>query len=296
MLLLVPMAVPLADAQRRPKRWKDFYKKWRDFQKKAREEHERQEAKKITGKPGTYERVNVTLDGVKRRFRLYVPDFNKKTDRLPLVLLFHGMGGNGEQIAKATKFEELAKEEKFMVCCPDAVEGKWAIGKDAHVKKDIRFVQGILQEIDKAFPLNRNRIYAAGMSMGGYFCHHLAQARSKSIAAIAAHSGGLGTLGATGLKAKRKYPVLLIHGTKDEIVPVDRSRKAEEAYKAAKHVVRLIEVEGLGHKWAEEPDATRRIWQFFRLHWLNGSFKPASRPARADPDPDPEPDPDDDAK
>jgi polyhydroxybutyrate depolymerase len=273
-------AVPLGAAPRPRPNWRKFRERWKKLQK----EHQQQQAQKFTGKPGTYKRVEITAAGVKRRFRLFVPDFRPRIDRLPLVFVFHGLGGNGTQVAAATKFEDLAKDQKFMVCCPDAIDGKWAIARSADTRKDIEFIRQIVSRIHKAFPLNRYRIYATGMSMGAYFCHHLANAKSKWVAAIAPHSGGLGTLAATGITAKRKYPVLLIHGEQDRIVSADHSRTAKAAYEKAGHTVRLRVVEGLGHAWATEQDITKAIWRFFQQHplgWRKPTATPTTLPAGA---------------
>ena len=62
----------------------------------------------ITGK--------LTIDGIEREYILHLPaDYG--TAKLPLVMVFHGGGGNAEQVKEHTKFNKLADNEDFIVRC-----------------------------------------------------------------------------------------------------------------------------------------------------------------------------------
>ncbi len=61
-----------------------------------------------------------------------------------------------------------------------------------------------------------DRVFATGLSNGGFMAHHLACRLSDRIAAIAAVAGPNGTSPCT---PSRPVPVLHIHGTADQIVP-----------------------------------------------------------------------------
>jgi len=69
------------------------------------------------------------------------------------------------------------------------------------------------------FLVNRDRVYATGMSMGGFLSIHLAGQMSEKIAAIASVAGTMtqGTLDASA--PVRPVPLLQIHGTSDPLVP-----------------------------------------------------------------------------
>ncbi len=67
----------------------------------------------------------------------------------------------------------------------------------------------------------------------------------------------------------RSAPTLIVHGTADDIVPIDQSRRLLRALREAGVEARLVELEGEGHGF--ESPANVRIWlaemmAFFRLH------------------------------
>ena len=134
--------------------------------------------------------------------------------------------------------------------------------------EDLAFFDALYQRITAEYRVDLNRVYATGMSNGAYFANLLASQRSDKIAAIAPHSGGLGVLGRRGIQARRKYPVMVIHGTDDRLVPVSQARKAHEAYRREGHEVLLVEIAGLGHRWATQANINDQIWEFFRAHPL----------------------------
>ena len=64
-----------------------------------------------------------------------------------------------------------------------------------------------------------------GMSNGGYFAHLVGKERSKTISAVASHSGPLGLQTLAGINAERRFPVLIIHGDSDTVIPPWHGRK-----------------------------------------------------------------------
>jgi predicted esterase len=104
------------------------------------------------------------------------------------------------------------------------------------------------------------------MSNGGYFAHLVGQLRSKTVAAVASHSGLLGVHTLLGINAERKFPVLIVHGNRDRILSVDFARENRDKYRREGHEVKYVEVPGLGHLWAIEQGINDTIWEFFADH------------------------------
>jgi dipeptidyl aminopeptidase/acylaminoacyl peptidase len=66
-----------------------------------------------------------------------------------------------------------------------------------------------------------------------------------------------------------RIPILLIHGTRDDIVPTEQSRIMERALRKARKNVRMITQEGAGHhSWENETELAtlNEIVAFFRPH------------------------------
>ena len=71
----------------------------------------------------------LTFDGVERRYRIFVP--SQLRAPAPLVLVFHGGGGNSAQMERYTRFDEPAEKEGFVVVYPESIGGNWNDGRGA---------------------------------------------------------------------------------------------------------------------------------------------------------------------
>ena len=184
----------------------------------------------------------------------------------PLVVAFHGMLIDSKDVMpKYTKLSELATDKKFILVYPEAKGKMWGIAPDK-VRADLAFFDALLAEVKKRYRIDPDRVYVLGMSNGGYFAHMVARERSKEIAAVASHSGSLGLQTLGGVKAERKFPVMIVHGDKDKILPVEWARENRDKYRKEKHEVKYVEVAGLGHEWATKDNINEQIWDFFAAH------------------------------
>ena len=108
------------------------------------------------------------------------------------------------------------------------------------------------------------------MSNGGDFAHVVAKERSKSVAAVASHSGPLGLQTLLGVKADRKFPVLIVHGDKDQIYPTWFFEENRDKYHKEGHDVQYVKVPNLRHMWANDVKINDTIWEFFEMPPLPG--------------------------
>src|SRR5262249_39909245 len=102
-----------------------------------------------------------------------------------------------------------------------------------------------------------------GMSNGGYFAHLVGKERSGTVAAVASHSGPLGLQALAGVNARRKFPVLIVHGDQDRLLPVDWARENRDKYRKEGHGVTYVELPGPGRAWATQAGVNEPIWEFF---------------------------------
>lgn len=218
------------------------------------------------GRPGVFPDENITVNGKTREYRLVVPDSVNLSKPAPLVFAYHGLTDSKDRMPLYTHLDDLAKKEGFILVYPNGINRKWNIALRRN--EDLDFFDTLYAHLKASHDVDPGRVFATGMSNGAYFVHLLASQRSNVLAAIAAHSGGLGVLAIRGINAKRKYPVLVIHGDADPIVPVEVGRRARDAYKKEDHEVEYVEVHGLGHMWATKANINDRIWQFFKAHPL----------------------------
>lgn len=102
-----------------------------------------------------------------------------------------------------------------------------------------------IDEIRERYPTPDGRFVLAGFSQGALMSLDAGLRTDTKIAGIIAMSGGLYEADLPNLKAKAGLPVLIAHGTVDEVVPVNYARRARH----------LLEEAGLDVEYHEYPMA-----------------------------------------
>ncbi|HKB36890.1 MAG TPA: PHB depolymerase family esterase [Gemmataceae bacterium] len=217
-------------------------------------------------KHGNFGSETVKVGGATREYRLVVPRSVELSRPAPLVVAFHGLLIDSKDLMpQYTKLSATAHKHKFLVAYPNAIGGSWGLAPDK-VKNDLAFFDALLARLRADYKIDADRVYVVGMSNGGYFAHLIARERSKTVAAVASHSGPLGLQTLLGVNAERKFPVLIIHGDKDRVFPVDWARENRDKYKREGHEVKYVELSGLGHLWGTKAGINETIWTFFADH------------------------------
>lgn len=215
---------------------------------------------------GVFANERLDVGGKSRVYRLVVPSSVDLAKPAPLVIAFHGMGIDSKDLMpRYTKLDALAAEKKFLLAYPEAIGRAWGLAPDK-VTADLAFFDALLKKLSADYQVDPARVYVVGMSNGGYFAHLVGKERSTVVAAVASHSGPLGLQTVGGIGAERKFPVLIVHGDKDRLLPVEWARENRDKYKKEGHEVKYVEVPGLGHLWATGAKINDTIWQFFEEH------------------------------
>jgi polyhydroxybutyrate depolymerase len=217
-------------------------------------------------KHGDFGSETVKVGDVTRQYRLVVPKTVDLSKPAPLVVAFHGMLIDSKDfMPRYTRLNETAAKHEFIIAYPNAIDRSWGLAPDK-VKNDLAFFDALLGKVSADYKIDPDRVYVLGMSNGGYFAHLVAKERSKTVAAATSHSGPLGLQTLLGVNADRKFPVLIIHGDQDRLLPVDWARENRDKYKREGHEVKYVEVAGMGHTWATKLDINETIWKFFAEH------------------------------
>ncbi|MBX3411468.1 MAG: hypothetical protein KF708_02030 [Pirellulales bacterium] len=162
-----------------------------------------------------------------RYYYVHVPEGHDGTQPLPVVLNFHGGGGNADAARRQSRMNEVADRHGFLVVYPEG-SGRlrhklltWNAGSccayavDKQID-DVGFVAALLDDLSKQYSLDARRIYATGISNGAMLAYRLACELPDRITAI---SPVAGTLGVDGPVPDRGVPVLHFHGRQDRNVP-----------------------------------------------------------------------------
>ncbi len=212
----------------------------------------------------------------------YPKNFNRDSaTKYPLILFFHGAGERGnDNKAQLTYIDKIFGSEKFrdkypaiiiLPQCPKNkrwVEVDWSLKKSAMPKNmsdPMRLTVALLMSTIKKYPIDTNRIYVTGLSMGGFGTWDIiARFPDLFAAAIPICGGG----DENTAKSIAHIPIWAFHGSKDRVVPVIRSRNMIKAIRKNGGKPKYTEVPNKGHFVWNIAYATPGLWK-----WLFSQHK-----------------------
>jgi len=178
------------------------------------------------------------------RYLLYLPrDYGKDKRRWPLMLFLHGAGERGDDLEKVKrhgppKLVAAGREFPFIIVSPQCPEDEvWS--------NDVLIA--LLDYMVEDYQVDEDRVYLTGLSMGGYGSWNLACTHPERFAAVVPICGGGFSLAVHKMK---RIPVWVFHGAKDDVVPVEESRR----------MVRALQNCGGNVKLTIYPDAKHNSW------------------------------------
>ncbi len=158
------------------------------------------------------------FEGVNRNYLAYIPATLPQGSPAPVVLVLHGFTQTAQGIMNYSGFNTIAASEGFIAVYPNGVNLSWNVGFSASGTNDVGFLSALIDTLNAKYPIDLNRVYACGMSNGGFMSYRLACELSDRIAAIASVTGSMTTETFENCHPERPVPVMEIHGTSDLIV------------------------------------------------------------------------------
>ena len=168
---------------------------------------------------------SITHDGMQREYIIYIPADYTGITTYPLVLNFHGYGSNASQQMWYGDFRFIADTAEFLIVHPQGTlyngithwnVGGWTIGSTTD---DVGFIDALLDSLSEGYNIDSTRIYATGMSNGGFMSFLLASQLSEKIAAIGSVAGSMTPETYNNSYPAHPMPILQFHGTADGVVP-----------------------------------------------------------------------------
>jgi polyhydroxybutyrate depolymerase len=201
------------------------------------------------------ERLQIDWQGLPRAVDIFVPgavrparlvdaltapdkhDHNLSSAPLPVVIMFHGGGGTSELAIKQTGLCQKSEREKFIAVFPNGAPLNperpqsflrnpqvWNSGVERGIPQapntdDVGFINELLDVLCQRYPVDKDRIFAAGFSNGGGMAWRLAIELSERFAAIAPVCAYLSLK--NPLHQKQPVSALIIACEDDPLVPLE---------------------------------------------------------------------------
>ena len=170
--------------------------------------------------------INGTIvhDGIVRSYRLYVPSIYSGNMAVPLLFNFHGYSSNSNEQMNYGNFRNIADTANFLVVHPQGTLDNnntthFNVGWGGSSVDDVGFTEALIDSLSVDYSIDQNRIYAVGMSNGGFMSFRLACDLSAKIAAVGSVTGSMTPFTLQNCNASHPMPMIQIHGTTDPTVP-----------------------------------------------------------------------------
>lgn len=156
------------------------------------------------------------LDSKDIRYALYVPTGYNPQVEYPLIVCLHGAGFDGNRYLERWS---ARLGESYIIICPSVEGGIW------WTDEAVFQVTSLINEIKSIYNINTNRIYLTGMSNGGVGALRIGINYPDRFAGIIPMAGAMPDEALPLLRNLKNTPIYIIHGSKDQVMPVEYSRK-----------------------------------------------------------------------
>jgi polyhydroxybutyrate depolymerase len=233
-----------------------------------------------------------------RKYKVHVPKSYDANKPAPVVFCFHGLGQDAVSFCVgATGLPEKSDAEGFVLVMPNGVGNSWDAGTccSSNGLDEMEFIRAVFDEVGKHVNVDLGRVYATGLSNGGYLSYRVGCEMSDIFVAVAPGAGAIGIPsigGGTGASStfakcepKQRVSVLDLHGTADPLIayrlvkpsldlmaqsdgcsletepaklPMSGGDTTCESYKGCPAGVEVTgcKVDGGGHCWFGDPTGT----------------------------------------
>ena len=164
---------------------------------------------------GNLPHEQIVIRGQTYPLSLLIPPTYQALKSYSLVVCLHGFGFTGEEYLERWK---ARLSEDYLLACPTYPSGAW------FTRRAEELVLATIRELQARYHIDPNRIFLTGMSNGGIGAWLIGMHHAPVFAGIAPMASGLDHVLMPFLENLRQTPIYMIHGLKDQVMPVDLSR------------------------------------------------------------------------
>jgi phospholipase/carboxylesterase len=189
------------------------------------------------------------------KYVLKVPTAAPDDAPLPLVLLMHGRGADANDLADLAPMLDPPGGARFVFpnaptpfeAAPGMTFGyTWFHGwppRGASLHESRALLLAFLDELVERYPTPPGKLIVSGFSQGGLMSIDVGYRTGQPLAGIVVMSGAIVEDELPDFAAKKDVPVLIVHGTEDDMIPVLAARRAR----------RILEEHGIEPEYHEFP-------------------------------------------
>jgi poly(3-hydroxybutyrate) depolymerase len=212
------------------------------------------------------------VDDSEQPYGLYLPKHFNPSRKYPLVIMLHGAYSNhrlalrrvfglsninGETDVEATRYFPQWRDIDYIVATPLA---RGTMGYQGIAEKD---VYDVLADVERRFPIDKNRVYLTGLSMGGGGTLWLGLTRPDIWAAIAPVCPAPPAQTKSFAPNALNFPVSFHQGGADPVVNPKGTRDWSKLLKDLGTMTQYTEYPGVGHNSWEEAYKDEAIFRWF---------------------------------
>jgi len=171
---------------------------------------------------------SLVFAGIERTYVLHIPTGYDAARPTPLVLAFHGVGLNAEEMIRISGLSKQSDTSGFIVVYPNGTgeskswNGGHCCGEAAKNNvDDVGFTRALIDHLAASINIDLRRVYATGFSNGAIMVYRLACELSDRIAAFGPVSATQILDDQSVCRPARSVPIIHFHGTADRLNPYE---------------------------------------------------------------------------
>jgi predicted esterase len=233
----------------------------------------------------------IATAGGNRQFLLVAPDNITPDEKLPLIFLWHWLGGDANGFYERAEIKNATTQQRFIAVIPEKKGDLlfvWPgdlLANTARTEEELAFFDDMLACVSQSYNVDNNCVSSAGVSAGALWTPQLASARGEYISSFISLSGGTGGVIKPWGNPQHKMPALVLWGGPDDncagLLSFEQaSGNLEDALVAGGHFF-LECIHNCGHSqppFEGPPGFTKfkGMWDFFLDHpyWLGPGESP----------------------
>lgn len=124
-----------------------------------------------------------------RGYHVLAPDDWDGETALPVLLHFHGWMRDGALIVRHQRIASATRKRGVLLVAPNGIGKTWNFWQSA--SRDVPFAASVIDDVAKAYPIDREKIFVSGYSYGGAMAWRFVCQQGDGVAALLAISGSI---------------------------------------------------------------------------------------------------------